>query len=325
MPDTPIHALQQAETAAILDAVPGTHSDAAAAYLASLAAGASRNSMRSALDTAARILTGDAEAVALSTPWAALTAAHLDALRSRLMEAYAPATANKTLSAVRGVVRAAWKLERISTDAYMRLAAVENVKGSRLPAGRALAVGELRALFETCAADPSPAGARDAAALALMFGAGLRRGEAVAVHLADYDPEAGAITITGKGNRQRLVYASNGGKAALDAWTARRGDFEGALLAPVNKAGQVLKRAMSAQALMNRLKLRSRQAQIAPCSPHDLRRTFVSELLDAGADISAVQRLAGHASPRTTARYDRRGNRAMQRAAAMLHVPFVES
>ena len=79
---------------------------------------------------------------------------------------------------------------------------------------------------------------------------------------------------------------------------------------------------MTSQALMVRLKVRCQQANIKPCSPHDLRRTFVSELLEAGADIAHVQHLAGHASPVTTSRYDRRPEAARRRAASMIHVPF---
>ncbi len=79
---------------------------------------------------------------------------------------------------------------------------------------------------------------------------------------------------------------------------------------------------MSAQAFYDALVNRARAAKVKEFSPHDLRRTFVSELLDVGADISNVQQLAGHASLTTTQRYDRRGEAAKRQAVSMVNLPY---
>jgi len=304
-------------------------------YLARLAPG-SRRAMTTALSEVARLVTGVAvrDAVppmaearrteAALFPWHRIDYQHAQAIRAKLAEgALAPATVNKYLAAVRGTVREAWRLGLMDTATYMRVTEVEGVRGSQLPAGRALSAGEIQALFAACA-DGTAGGQRDAAMLALLYGGLLRRSEAVSVKVADYNPETGEVRVRrGKGRKERLVHLPAGGKDAVTAWLAVRGTEPGRLLTRVSKAGVVSLAPISAQAAYGALDRRRRKARVAKFTPHDLRRSAISDLFDAGADTAAVKGLAGHARVETTIRYDRRGERAKKKAASMLHVPFV--
>ncbi len=284
---------------------------------------ASRRSQATALETIATLLTGGA-AGAQDLPWHELRYPHTAAVRSELARRYAPATANRHLSALRGVLQEAWRLGAMSAEDRLRACDVRNVTGTRIPAGREIAGGELRRLFASCAEDLQPArGSRDAALLAVLYGAGLRRAEAAALDVAAYDPARGTLRLVGKGNRERLAHLGAGGTAAVDGWLHVRGPEPGALLCPVGKGGRVRVRRMTGQSIRDALRRRARHAGVASFAPHDCRRTFIGDLLDAGADLAAVQRLAGHASPATTSAYDRRGERAKARAASMLHVPYI--
>jgi site-specific recombinase XerD len=292
-------------------------------YLAHLAKGSSRVSMASTLEKVARLISRDRFG-AEEFPWHRLHTAHLEAIRSELRERYKPATANKYLAAIRGVLKAAWKLDLISTDEYQKAISVDPVRGETLPRGRALTSGELRALFEACAADQTPAGRRDAALMAVLYGAGLRRAEAVALDLADYSPDTGELRILGgKGRKDRIAYATNGALLALEGWLKVRRSESGPLLLPVSQMGEIQYRRMTTQAVYFVLRKRAKEASIPSFSPHDLRRSFISDLLDCGADISLVQQLAGHAKVTTTQRYDRRPEAAKKKAAEMLIMPFV--
>ncbi len=294
----------------------------AAVYLAAKASAVGRRGLQRALNRAAKILTSGITKDALRVEWTELRYPHVAALRALLIDqGAAPATINHLLSAVRGTVREAFNLGLVDADTMLRIGNVKSVTASTLPAGRHVDVGDIRRLFDTCSEGDTPVGARDAAMLALLYGCGLRRSEVVALDLTDYD--AGAVTVrSGKGRKDRIVYPPTGGRAAIDAWLARRGFWPGALLAPVAKGGKIQHRGMSAQAVMLRLRHLAKAAGIKPFSPHDLRRSFVGELLDKGADISAVQQLAGHSNVSTTQRYDRRPEEAKRRAAELLHVPY---
>ena len=293
-----------------------------AVYLARLAPG-SRRTMAEALSTIAGLLTGT-RADAASVDWSALRYQHAQAVRAALAGRYAPATANKMLSALRGVLQETWRLGLLSSDDYHRAADLQPVRGETLPAGRAVARTELEALFGSCADEGGATGARDAAILAVLYGAGIRRAEACSLDVADYRRADGTLRIrSGKGAKAREVYATNGGRSALEAWLQARGATPGALFLAVNRGGNVQPHGLTPGAVGQLLQRRAAKAGVAAFSPHDLRRTFISDLLDAGADITAVAHLAGHANVQTTARYDRRGERAKRRAAELLHVPFV--
>ncbi len=308
----------------ILDAPEITSADQhpAAVYLGRLGK-RSRRVMGLALDVIAGIVSGGAlDRVTL--PWHGLRYQHTAAIRQALVERYAPATVNRHLAALRGVLKEAWKLGLMSAEYYHRAAELAPAKGETLPAGRMVPDGEIIALFAACAADTTPAGARDAALLTVLFGAGLRRSEALGLDVADYDVESGEIRVRrGKGNKDRLVYATNGGRLALELWLTTRGNEAGPLLCPVNKGGRVTLRRMTGNAVTGAVRKRATQASVTNLSPHDFRRTYISLLLDKGADISTVQQLAGHADVTTTQRYDRRGEEVKRKAAELIHVPFV--
>ena len=111
--------------------------------------------------------------------------------------------------------------------------------------------------------------------LALLYGAGLQRSEAVALQLADYDQVSGAITVR---HDARQVSATDGGKEAIDAWIERRGDWPGALLCPVAKGGRIQRRDMTDQAVMMRVRTIAEQAGVDLVTPNDLRLTYLTEL-----------------------------------------------
>ena len=90
----------------------------------------------------------------------------------------------------------------------------------------------------------------------------------------------------------------------------------------MTQTGDVTIRPMTDQAVYAILQSRAKKADVRAFSPHDLRRSCVSDLLEAGVDISVVQRFVGHANVTTTRAHDRRGEQAKKRAAKSLHVPF---
>lgn len=290
-------------------------------YLATLAPSSQRTVIRS-LKAIAQLL----GVPYLAVPWGALRYPHVVAIRAQLLDRdLAPATINVALAALRGIAREAWKLQLLSAEELARITSVKSARGTRLPAGRSISRGELGALLAACTADPTPAGTRDGAVIAVLYAGGLRRAELAGLTIGDWTRDTAELRIRqGKGNKQRQVYLVAGAARALEDWLQVRGVWPGPLFVAINKGGNLGTRHLTAQAVYNVLHKRARAAGITDLSPHDLRRTFVGDLLDAGADIATVQQLAGHANVQTTARYDRRGEAAKRKAIDLLHVPYQE-
>jgi integrase len=300
-------------------AVHAVHTDPTVAYLASLSP-KGRTTMVERLRAVAALL----DVPYAQIVWHELRFQHVDAIRQRLLEAgRSPATVNLTLAAFRGIARYARNLGLMTAEEHDRIRDVKAAKGSRLPAGRAVLAGELGALVAACAADRTPAGVRDAAIFAVLYIGGIRRSELAGLDVADWTPEPPTLRIRhGKGDKERLVPLVGAAARALNAWLRVRGARPGGLFLAITRHHTIVGTGMTSHAVYNVLGKRQREAGVAKLSPHDFRRTFVGDLLDAGVDLSTVQQLAGHASVATTARYDRRGEATKRRAVEVLHFPY---
>lgn len=287
-------------------------------------AGLSKASQRvqwSALCLAAVVLTAGA-CDPSTLPWWELRRQHVNALRAWLADNRSVATANRVLTAVKCTLKECWRLDRMTVEAYHRAVDVKAVAGSGevAGAGRQITEGEKAALLAGCRADPSPKGVRDGVILGLALYAGLRRDEIAGLALADYDASAKVVHVVGKGRKRRAVPLTAGLAAALGEWLTQRGSWDGPLLCRVRKGGEIMPYAISGAAVYDVFAERAVAAGVRSCTPHDGRRSFVGDLLDAGVDTVTVQRLAGHSDPKTTAGYDRRPERVKVEAVGRLHM-----
>lgn len=293
----------------------------AAVYLATLRSETSRRGQASALNAIARLM-GVAHWTALD--WARITPETAAAIRALLVGA--PATVNKSLAALRGVARCAFNLGLISGDDLRRIENMTTaVKGSRLPAGRTVEDWELVALMKACAADPSPAGLRDAAMIAIAAKTGARREEIVRIRISNVvlHSDYAEVRVIGKGNAERILHLDNGAAAALRDWLQVRGLEGEFVFCPVSKSGRINPmRGITPQSAHEALQRRVREAGLRKLGWHDLRRTVVSRLLELGEDIATVASVVGHKQVTTTARYDRRPEDAKRRAVRRLPVPY---
>ncbi|HAV1635166.1 TPA: tyrosine-type recombinase/integrase [Enterobacter hormaechei subsp. steigerwaltii] len=285
----------------------------ARAYLLSLNSHRSRQTMASFLNIVA-VMLGAASLESCS--WGSLRRHHVMAVTELLRDTgRATATVNTYLSALKGVAKEAWMLRLMDVESFQHIRAVRNLRGSRLPRGRALPPEEIRALFGACEADDSSIGVRDAAMLGVILGCGLRRSEAVGLDLCDIVTDERALRVLGKGNKERLAYMPAGTWQRLRKWIDDvRGEKDGPLFTRIRRFDTLTNDRLTDQTVYHVLQVRQRLAGIAKCAPHDLRRTFATSMLDNGEDLITVKDAMGHAGVTTTQQYDRRGEARLRTA-----------
>lgn len=292
----------------------------AAVYLASLGKD-SRPAMISGLKVITAMVSKDAGLYTL--PWHDLRFKHTQALRALLVEIYAARTVNRMLSSLRGVLKAAWKLEQISTDNYMRAIEVDRVSTTGLPpAGRLIEQNEVADLLKAASSMPEPMCFRNQALITVLYASGFRRQEASSVNVADYSDDDGGLTVQrGKRGKYRTTYLAEGYRSWLGPWMEfqRKRKCEALFVRWDRDGGPTMDR-LGRKGVDDALAEISEHAGVEEITPHDLRRSFATHLLDNGADLLMVQQLMGHADVKTTSIYDRRGEAGKKKAVEKLPI-----
>ena len=211
------------------------------------------------------------------------------------------ASAARTIVAVRGLHRFWLREQVVATDVT---AAVKPPRpAARLP--KALPLSDIEAILDAAGAAGTTLAARDRALLELLYGTGARISEAVGLDIDDLDLVESTVLLRGKGGKQRIVPLGSYAKASLaDYLTASRP----ALASATTHTPAVFLNArggrLSRQSAWTVLTKAAERAGIATdVSPHTLRHSFATHLLDGGADVRVVQELLGHASVTTTQIY----------------------
>ena len=168
---------------------------------------------------------------------------------------------------------------------------------------------QLRLLFDAVDGD-TPSGLRDACMLELFYATGARISELASLRLDSFDRATHCVRLFGKGSKERIVPVYRRAERAVDRYVA---DGRGALLGSSRNLSVGVQtalfisdrgRAMDAAALRYQFKALSRKAGLpSDVTPHSMRHTFATDLLDGGADLRSVQELLGHASLSTTQIY----------------------
>ena len=218
--------------------------------------------------------------------------------------ALSAASAGRAVVAVRGLHRFALREGWTTVDPAREVRPPTPAR--RLP--KAISVDQVEALLAAPDAG-TPLGLRDRALLELLYGTGARISEATGLDVDDLDRDTGVVRLDGKGGKQRIVPVGSYAARAVEAYLVRgRPELAVRAGARSGAAGALLLNArggrLSRQSAWTVLRTAGSRARLGvDVSPHTLRHSFATHLLDGGADVRVVQELLGHASVTTTQVY----------------------
>lgn len=291
---------------ALRQVVPVVQTTVFDAYISGLAP-SGRRGITSLLNRSASILKRGADAD--NYPWEELNFAAVAKVRAALLDdGYAVSSVNMALSALRGVAQTAFNLNCMNAETLTRIRSVKRVSGDIQRKGRALEKSEIRALIQAAKQHPlSVRRYRDAAIVLMLCGTGLRAGELVKLERRDYDN--GVLIIRqGKGRRYREIHVADAVDKAIRAWLkVSSKEADSVLFSRIQRNGKVINLPLTTTGLTGILAELQQASGITRFTPHDMRRTFITRLLEQGVDINTVRQLAGHSDISTTTRYDCRG------------------
>ncbi len=207
-----------------------------------------------------------------------------------------PVTRARKLSAVRTFVKYLRAVGKIDDDPTESVEAP--IRRRRLP--KAISALETNDLLDQTDVGRTPR--RDRAMLELMYAAGLRASEVVAVNIGDFDLKEGTVRVRGKGNKERMTLFGTACREAIETYVSRERTPSNLTPEPLftnDRGGRITSRT-----LQNVVKRWALSCGLPPgITPHTLRHSFATHLLDGGADLKTVQQLLGHESLATTQIY----------------------
>ncbi len=278
--------------------MPATHIVAAGNSITTPAANISENELE---DFSPEEFLADENKQTLTNSAGLLEAENLKAYIRRIQENYARPTVARKISAIRSFYRYL-RREQLIDDDPSRL-----VKGPklarRLPA--CLEKDEVKKLMLVC--DATPLGVRDRCVLEVLYATGMRVGELCRLSIQDYDRTLMEIRVFGKGAKERVVLVNETAKQWLNRYIDEHWQHFSDNLNPQADSPLFISRQASrlSSRSVHRIVLKyARLAEIdKPITPHTLRHTFATHMLESGADLRAVQDLLGHTTISTTQIY----------------------